>query len=170
MNNLDKLKKELDKSNNLVSLSNSFDNINKAMNKACNNVYKILFDYKFSKYLYQEYILLNKSRKEIASNLNISESSLYYYILKYNLKKDPKAKTQLMLLTLKQTCNKKYGINHPGELLEGHRKRIYNIVNKSNGNWNKSYYKSLKRSEATKQKMSRSQQLRRKMEKEGDNN
>ena len=170
MNNLDKLKKELDKSNNLVSLSNSFDNINKAMNKACNNVYKILFDYKFSKYLYQEYILLNKSRKEIASNLNISESSLYYYILKYNLKKDQQAKTKLMLSTLKKTCNQKYGINHPGELSEGHQKRIYNIVNKSNGHWDKTYYKSLKRSDATKQKMSKAQQLRRKMEKEGDNN
>lgn len=169
-NKIEKLDKELDNASSLIKLSNSFDNINKAMNIACNNIYKILFDYKFSKYLYQEYILLNKSRKEIAINLNTSESSLYYYILKYNLKKDQQAKTKLMLSTLKQTCNQKYGINHPGELPEGHQKRIYNIVNKSNGHWDKTYYKSLKRSDTTKQKMSKAQQLRRKMEKEGDNN
>ena len=170
MNNLNKLKEELDKSNTLISLSNSFNNINKAINTTCNNMYKLLFDYKFSKYLYKEYILLNKSRKEIAKNLNVSESSLYYYILKYNLKKDPKAKSERMLETLRQTCNNKYGVDHPGELLEGHEKRVYNIVNKSNGNWNKSYYKALNRSEKTRKKMSISQQYRRKLEKEGDNN
>ena len=83
-NKIEKLDKELDNASSLIKLSNSFDNINKAINIACDNIYKILFDYKFSKYLYQEYILLNKSRKEIAINLNMSESSLYYYILKYN--------------------------------------------------------------------------------------
>lgn len=169
-NKIEKLDKELDNASSLIKLSNSFDNINKAINIACNNIYKILFDYKFSKYLYQEYILLNKSRKEIALNLNMSESSLYYYILKYNLKKDQRAKTKLMLSTLKQTCNKKYGLDHPGQLLEGHQKRIYNIVSKSNGHWDKTYYTLLKRSDATKQKMSKAQQLRRKLEKEGDNN
>lgn len=168
MNDLNKLKKELDNSNDLISLSNSFDNINKAMNKVCNNIYKLLFDYKFSKYLYQEYILLNKSRKEIANKLKMSESSLYYYILKYKLKKDPKARIERMLKTLQQTCNNKYNVNHPGELLDSHKKRVYNIVNKSNGNWNKTYYKALNRSEETRKKMSLAQQNRRILEKEGE--
>ena len=46
---INKLENELDNSKTVKGLSNSFNNISRALNKACDNLFKELFDYKFSK-------------------------------------------------------------------------------------------------------------------------
>ena len=162
------LDRELNNVNNLKDLSNAFNHINNALNKACNQLYKTLFDYKFSMYLYYEYIMNNKTKVEIADDLGISPSTVYYYIKKYEIKKDRKLTNKKIVDTLKKTCNEKYNVNHPGELPEAHRKRIINILNKTNGNYSKSFYEKLNRSNETLNKMRQSQQIRRYIEKEGD--
>lgn len=169
--NIEKLDRDLTECKNLKSLSNSFSNINNALNKACNNFYKTVFDYKFSTYLYREYILYNKTKYEIAKQLDIPSSTVYYYIKKYNLKKDRALITANLLESTKRTCNKKYNVDHPGELKSAHKKRINNILTKTNGNYNKQYYNKLNRSQQTLNRMKISQQNRRKHEKlEGDKN
>lgn len=169
--NVEDLYEELEQSNTLKKLSNSFDNITKALNKSCNSVFQSLFDYKFSTFLYYHYIILNKTKREIADEIRIHPSTVYYYIRKYKIKKDNKARQSHMLETMKQTCNEIYGVNHPGELPETHRKRIENILIKSNGNYSKDFYKGLNRSEETIEKMKIAQQHRRYCEKiEGESN
>lgn len=161
----------LEQADTLEKLSNSFNEITKALNKTCNSVFQSLFDYKFSTFLYYHYIILNKTKREIANEMNLHPSTIYYYIRKYKIKKDNKARQLHMLSTMKQTCNELYGVDHPGELIDAHRKRIENILIKSNGNYSKEFYDGLNRSEETIKKMKIAQQYRRKCEKiEGDNN
>ena len=169
--NVENLYNNLEQADTLEKLSNSFDEITKALNKSCNNVFKSLFDYKFSTFLYYNYIILNKTKRQIADEIKLHPSTIYYYIRKYKIKKDNKARQIRMLQTMKQTCNELYGVDHPGELSETHRKRIENILIKSNGNYSKSFYKGLNRSEETIEKMKIAQQYRRYCEKnEGDIN
>lgn len=169
--NVEDLYEKLEQADTLTKLSKSFDEITKALNKSCNNVFQLIFDYKFSTFLYYHYIILNKTKREIASEINLHPSTIYYYIRKYELKKDNKARQLHMLETMKHTCNELYGVNHPGELPEAHQKRIENILIKSNGNYSKSFYQSLNRSEDTIEKMKKAQQYRRQCEKnEGDLN
>ena len=169
--NVENLYDDLEQANTLEKLSNSFDNITKALNKTCNNVFQSLFDYKFSTFLYYHYIILNKTKREIADEIKIHPSTIYYYIRKYKIKKDNKARQIHMLETMKQTCNELYGVDHPGELPEAHRKRIENILIKSNGNYSKEFYDGLNRSEETIEKMKIAQKYRRQCEKiEGDLN
>ena len=169
--NVENLYDNLEQANTLDKLSKSFDEITKALNKSCNNVFQCLFDYKFSTFLYYHYIILNKTKREIANEINLHPSTVYYYIRKYKIKKDNNARQKHMLETMKQTCNDIYGVDHPGELLEAHRKRIENILIKSNGNYSKSFYTDLNRSKETIEKMKIAQQCRRNREKiEGDMN
>lgn len=172
MNNkeVDNLDKNLKNADNLSKLSASFDDINKAFNNACVEIFKSLFDYEFSTYLYYHFILKNESKSEIAKNLNLAPSTIYYYIKKYKLKKDKKSQCLKMLETMKVTCNERYGVDHPGELPETHSKRIENILNKTNGHYDKEHYKALNKSEETKKRMSIAQQYRRQLENEGDYN
>ena len=161
--NVENLCDNLEQANTLEKLSDSFDEITKALNKSCNNVFQSLFDYKFSTFLYYHYIILNKTKREIAEEIKIHPSTIYYYIRK--------ARQIHMLETMKQTCNELYGVDHPGELLDAHRKRIENILIKSNGNYSKNFYEGLNRSEETIEKMKIAQQYRRQCEKiEGDLN
>ena len=167
--NVENLYENLEQADTLDKLSNSFNEITKALNKSCNNVFQSLFDYKFSTFLYYNYIILNKTKREIADEINLHPSTVYYYIRKYKIKKDNKARQIHMLETMKHTCNELYGVDHPGELSESHQKRIKNILIKSNGDYSKSFYKSLNRSEETIEKMKIAQQYRRQCEKnEGD--
>lgn len=167
--NVEDLYENLEQANTLEKLSDSFDNITKALNKSCNNVFQSLFDYKFSTFLFYNYIILNKTKREIAEEMKMHPSTIYYYIRKYKIKKDNKARQIHMLKTMKQTCNELYGVDHPGELQDAHRKRIENILIKSNGNYSKEFYKGLNRSEETIEKMKIAQQYRRYCEKiEGD--
>ena len=169
--NVENLYENLEQANTLEKLSNSFDEITKALNKSCNNVFQSLFDYKFSTFLFYNYIILNKTKREIANEIKLHPSTVYYYIRKYKIKKDIKARQIHMLETMKQTCNELYGVDHPGKLLDAHRKRIENILIKSNGNYSKEFYKGLNRSEETIEKMKIAQQYRRQCEKiEGDLN
>ena len=169
--NVENLYDNLEQANTLESLSNCFDEITKALNKSCNNVFQSLFDYKFSTFLYYQYIILNKTKREIANEIQLHPSTIYYYIRKYKLKKDNKARQMHMLETMKQTCNNLYGVDHPGELQDAHRKRIENILIKSNGNYSKDFYQGLNRSNETIEKMKIAQQYRRICEKiEGDMN
>jgi len=162
---LNLLNNELDNANDFKSISNAFEKITINLNKSCNALYSAIFDYKFSNYLYYHYILHNKTKMEISKMLNIAPSTLYYYIKKYNLKKDRKLINANIVESLKITCNEKYNVNHPGELPEVHKKRIKNIYNKTNGNYNKTYYAKLNRSIETKEKMKIAQQQRRYNEK-----
>lgn len=166
--NVENLSDKLDKADNMIKLSNAFDDISKALDKTCNSVSQSIFDYRFSTFLYHQYIILNKTKREIATEMNIHESTIFYYIQKYKLKKDPKARQLKMLETMKRTCNEKYNVDHPGELIEAHEKRIENILNKTNGNYSKSFYQGLNRSEETIEKMKIAQQYRRQCEKEGE--
>lgn len=169
--NVESLYENLEQADTLEKLSDSFDNITKALNKSCNNVFQSLFDYKFSTFLYYHYIILNKTKREISEEIKLHPSTVYYYIRKYKIKKDNKARQIHMLETMKQTCNELYGVDHPGELSEAHRKRIENILIKSNNNYSKEFYKDLNRSEKTIEKMKIAQQYRRQCEKiEGDLN
>lgn len=163
------LTKELDQADNIKKLSASFDKITKAFNKSCDKFYKTLLDYKLSNYLYIEYVKKNKTKVEISQQLGIPPSSIYYYILKYNLKKDADAINKKRLESLEKVCYEKYGVNHPGRLPEAHRKRINNILYKSKGDYSKQFYDKLNRSEETIKKMKKSQQQRRLNEKLGDN-
>ena len=163
--NVEDLYDNLEQANTLEKLSNSFDEITKALNKSCNNVFQSLFDYKFSTFLYYEYIVNNKTKLEIAKELKMPPSTLYYYIKKYKLKKNRNSINLKIVQTLKKTCNEKYNVDHPGELPEAHLKRINNILNKTNGNYSKTFYKGLNRSEETIEKMKISQKRRRKNEK-----
>lgn len=166
---VENLYENLEQADTLEKLSNSFDEITKALNKSCNNIFQSLFDYKFSTFLFYNYIILNKTKREIAEDINLHPSTVYYYIRKYKIKKDNKARQLHMLETMKHTCNKLYGVDHPGELPEAHQKRIENILIKSNGDYSKSFYKGLNRSEETIEKMKIAQQYRRQCEKnEGD--
>ena len=168
---VENLYENLEQADTLEKLSNSFDNITKALNKSCNNVFQSLFDYKFSTFLYYNYIILNKTKREIADEINLHPSTVHYYIRKYKIKKDNKARQIHMLETMKHTCNELYGVDHPGELPEAHQKRIENILIKSNGDYSKSFYKGLNRSEETIEKMKIAQQHRRQCEKnEGEKN
>lgn len=166
--NINNLDKKLENANTLSKLSTVFEEINKSLNSSCNNIYNLLFDYKFSNYLYTEYIIKNKTKVEIANKLGISPSSVFYYIQKYNLKKSNKKRQEKMLTTMQITCQKKYNVNHPGEIKSSHRKRINNILKKTKNNYSSECYPKLKKSITTKNKMSISQQYRRKNEKLGD--
>ena len=169
--NVENLYDNLEKANTLEQLSNSFDEITKALNKVCNNVFQSVFDYKFSTFLYYQYIILDKTKREIANEMHIHPSTIYYYIRKYKIKKDNKARQLHMLKTMKVTCNERYGVDHPGELPDVHKKRIENILIKSKGNYSKDFYEGLNRSEETIEKMKIAQQYRRQCEKiEGDIN
>lgn len=165
---VDSLDNNLKNADNLSKLSASFDDINKAFNKACINIFNSLFDYEFSTYLYYHFILKNESKSEIAKNLNLAPSTVYYYIRKYKLKKDKKSQKLKMLETMKKTCNERYDVDHPGELPETHSKRIENILNKTNGHYDKEHYKALNKSKETKKRMSIAQKYRRQLENEGD--
>lgn len=167
--NVENLYEKLEQANTITKLCNSFDDITIALNKSCDGLFQILFDYKFSTFLYYEYIILNKTKREIAISLNISPSTVYYYIRKYKIKKDSQMRQKKMLQTMQQTCIEKYNVNHPGELPEAHQKRIDNILIKSNGNYSKTFFQGLNRSDETIQKMKIAQQYRRQCEKnEGD--
>lgn len=166
--NLEELTNKLEQADDLRKLSNVFLQISNALNSSCNNLFQCLFDYKFSKYLYLHYILLNETKEEISKSLNIPSSTVYYYIRKYKLKKDNLSRQKRMLSSMQKTCQEKYGINHPGQLLKAHEKRIENIVIKSNGNYNKSFYPNLNKTPETIEKMKISQQYRRKCEKESE--
>lgn len=168
--NIDELTKELDNVKNLTQLSNSFDKITKSFDKTCEGIYNLLFDYQFSNFLFYEYIILNKTKVEIGEELNLSPSTVYYYIRKYKIKKDKKLVVEKILESTKKTCNYKYNVNHPGELPEAHRKRIENILYKSNNNYTKAFYDKLGKSDETVEKMKIAQQLRRQRERSGDNN
>lgn len=169
--NVEDLYENLEQANTLEKLSDAFDNITKALNKSCNNVFQSLFDYKFSTFLYYQYIILDKTKREIANEMNIHPSTIYYYIRKYKIKKDNVARQKHMLKTMKFTCNQRYGVDHPGELLESHLRRVNNILIKSNGDYSKSFYKGLNRSKQTIEKMKIAQQHRRQREQnEGDIN
>lgn len=165
---LDKLSDQLDNADSLKKLSDSFNNINKAMFSACNDVYKRLYEYQLSRYLYYEYIILNKTYGQIAKQLGICSGTVTNYIRKYNIKKDEKAIRQTIKESVKKTCQERYGVDHPGSILEAHQKTVATILNKSNGHWDGSFYKALNKSEETRKKMSESQQIRRMMEKEGE--
>lgn len=167
--NIDKLENELDNSNTISKLSNSFNNITRALNKACNGLYKDLFDYNFSKYLYCEYILKNRTKREIAKDLQISSSNVYYYIKKYNLKKDMKDINSKRLESIQKTCQDKYGVDHPGQLDSTHVKRITNIVIKTQGCYDKTNYPKLAKTPETISRMKEAQQLRRLLEREEKN-
>lgn len=168
--NVENLYDNLEKADTIEKLTKSFDEITKALNKSCNSMFQSLFDYKFSTFLFYNYIILNKTKREIAEEINLHPSTVYYYIRKYKIKKDNKARQLHMLQTMKQTCNELYGVDHPGEILEAHQKRIENILIKSNGDYSKSFFKGLNRSEETIEKMKIAQQYRRQCEKnEGDN-
>lgn len=166
--NIENLEKELNQADNIKKLSASFDNITKAFNRSCDKLYQTLFDYKFSNYLYIEYIKKNKTKIEISKQLNIPPSTIYYYILKYKLKKDRKSINNKIVDSLEKTCYEKYGVNHPGRLPESHRKRINNILYKSKGDYSKHFYDKLNRSDETIEKMKISQKQRRMNEKLGD--
>lgn len=167
---VENLYEKLENTNNLEDLSNVVNEVSKALNKSCNAVFQSIFDYKFSTFLFYHYIILNKTKREIANEINMHPSTVYYYIRKYKIKKDNNARQKHMLETMKQTCNELYGVNHPGELPEAHQKRIENILIKSNGNYSKSFYKGLNRSDATIEKMKIAQKNRRYYEKiEGEN-
>lgn len=168
--NVENLEKEIDNANNITKLSKAFDDVTNALNKSCDNIYKSIIDYKFSTFLYKNYILLNKSKKEISNETGLAESTVYYYIKKYNIKKSKQSRYNKMMNSLTETFNEKYGVDFPGQLPQVHKKRIENILNKTNGNYSKNYYKKLNKSDETKEKMKISQQYRRKLEKlEGDN-
>ena len=169
--NVENLYDNLEKADTIEKLTKSFDEITKALNKSCNSMFQSLFDYKFSTFLYKEYILLNKTKLEIADMLEMSPSTVYYYIKKYDIKKDRRLTNANIVESLKKTCNLKYNVDHPGELPEAHRKRINNILIKTNGDYSKHFYNKLNRSEDTINRMKISQQNRRKREKlEGDSN
>ena len=85
--NVENLEKEIDSANNITKLSKAFDDVTNALNKSCDNMYKSIIDYKFSTFLYKNYILLNKTKKEISNETGLTESTVYYYIKKYNIKK-----------------------------------------------------------------------------------
>ena len=86
--NVENLYKNLEQADTLEKLSDSFDNITKALNKSCNDVFQSLFDYKFSTFLYYHYIILNKTKREIAKEIKMHPSTIYYYIRKYKIKCD----------------------------------------------------------------------------------
>lgn len=165
---INNIEEKIDNAKTIKQLTNTFIDINKALNKTCDSIFKNLFDYKFSNFLYYQYIQLNKTKSEIADLLGISESTTYYYIRKYNLQKSKENIKKRIIESTKITCQQKYGVNHPGELSEAHRKRIENILNKTNNNYSKLYYPKLNKSDETKYKMSISQTYRREMEKLGD--
>lgn len=124
-NEIDKLNKQLEESNNdLIKLSDAFNNISKVLNISIMKASNLLFHYYFSQYLYREYILLNKTKREIANNLNISSDTLYHYIKKYNLQKSKEARSNSWRNHIQETCQQKYGVNYPGEIMESHKKRI----------------------------------------------
>ena len=164
----DNFEERIKNSKNIRQLTNVFNDVNKALDKTCDHMFKKIFDYKFSNFLNYQYIQLNKTKSEIADLLGISESTVYYYIKKYSLQKSKENIKRKIIESTKITCQEKYGVNHPGELSEAHQKRIENILNKTNGNYSKLYYPKLKKSDETKYKMSISQQYRREMEKLGD--
>jgi len=166
---LENLNQRIEKDNSIMSLSTSFEQINNAFEKSCKSIAKSIFDFNFSRYLFYHYIILNKTKTEIGFELGISSSTIYYYIKKYHIIKDAELKKQKILQTTYETCQEKYGLSHPGELLDAHQKRISNIVNKSNGQYNKTYYKHLKRSRSTRNKMKEAQQNRRKRESDINN-
>ena len=146
---IEKINDKINNSKNIRQLTNAFNDVNNALNKTCESIFKKIFDYKFSNFLYFQYIQLNKTKSEIADLLGISESTVYYYIKKYSLKKSKENVKKKIAESTKQTCQEKYGVNHPGELLEAHQKRIENILNKTNGNYSKLYYPKLKKSKIT---------------------
>lgn len=156
MKSIEDLTKDLDDCTSITQLSKSFDEINKALDKSCDNLFNQLFHYKFSRYLYYKYIILNRTKKEIGDELNMSPSNVYYYIRKYNIKKSKEMHFQRVQETLRNTMQEQYGVNHPGELPEVHIKRINNIIEKSNGQYNKTFYKKLKKSKKVRNKISKS--------------
>lgn len=158
----------INNSKNIKQLTNVFVDINKALDNTCDSIFQNLFDYKFSNFLYYYYIKLNKTKSEIAGLLGISNSTIYYYIRKYNLKKSKVAKNKKIIESIKKTCQQKYGVNHPGKLKSAHKKRIRNILIKTNGDYSKNYYPKLNKTKETKYKMSVSQRYRRENEKLGD--
>lgn len=166
--NVENLYESLEEANTLEKLSTSCDNITKALNKSCNNLFQTIFDYKFSTFLYYHYIILNETKRDIAKLLHMSDSTVYYYIRKYKIKKDNALRQKHMLETMKQTCQERYGVDHPGEIQDSHIRRINNILIKSNNNYSKSFYKRLNKSPDTIKKMKTAQQYRRKCEKEGE--
>ena len=125
MNNKDieQLSKQLNNSKDINTLSTITNKINLALDKSINIAYKAIFDYYFSNYLYQNYIVDNKTKGMIAEELGISQSSVYYYIHKYNLKKDPAMKKIRVVESMKKTCQEKYGVNFITELPHVHRKK-----------------------------------------------
>lgn len=156
MKSIEDLTKDLDNCTNMTQLSKSFDEINKALDKSCNNLFNQIFHYKFSRYLYYKYIILNRTKKEIGEELGLSPSTIYYYINKYKISKSKEMHFQRVQETLKLTMQEKYGVNHPGELPEVHMKRINNILEKSNGQYNKTFYKKLKKPKKVRNKISKS--------------
>lgn len=141
--NINKIEESVNNSKSIRTTSKALVETTSALDKLCNNVSKILFDYKFSKYLYYHYIILNETKYEISEQLNIHPSTIYYYIRKYNIKKDIKLKNEKMLNSIQKTCMIKYNVNHPGKLKESHKKRVENIIRKSNDNYNKYFYPKL---------------------------
>lgn len=112
--NVNDLQKDLDDSKSINQLSRSFDNINKAMESSSSEIAKLVANYKISTYLYQEYILMNKSKNEIARDLSVSPGKIQYYINKYNLKKTPEAIKECRIRNQQKTWDELYGEgNHP---------------------------------------------------------
>ena len=78
--------------------------------------------------LYNLYIIQNKSRVQVARELNLSVSQIYRYCIKYGIKKDLK----LVALNIKETFKQKYGVENISQLAEIKEKkketakRLYN--------------------------------------------
>ena len=154
MEDIEQLSQSIDNAHNLNQLSNALDKVSKALDVSCKQLYKAIFDYKFSRYLYYHYIVLNKSYKQISEEIGIPPSTVYLHIVRYNLKKDPIERYKRTKQTMQQTCQQKYGVDCVGMLPSVHQKRIENILEKTNGQYNKQTYPKLKKSKQTRRKIS----------------
>lgn len=120
----EQLNEKINNSNTISSLNTTFEQVTAALDKQCAAISNIMFHYKFSRYLYLHYIILNKTKKDIGNDLKMSPSTIYYYIKKYNLHKDKKVAYAQRMISTQKTCQERYGYNHPGEDPIAHKKRI----------------------------------------------
>jgi len=112
----DKLSKQIDDSKSIRELSSAVNSISNALDKTCKNIHDIMFEYYLRNYLTYHYLQLNKTRYEIAQELDIPRGSLSNYLRKYKLiktheQKFPKERAQ----KIKESNLERYGVEHTSQ-------------------------------------------------------
>lgn len=117
----------------MSQLNRCCDTICNAMNKACINLANTIFDSYFYKFIYYQYIELNKSGESIGKEFDIPKAVVFKYIKKYKIVKTQEQINASMMKTYSKVILEKYGVDHIGKYMPAHEKSAPKISAKRTG-------------------------------------